>query len=84
MLKEKDTDTGVLEPTREMPEKVFIQLSCDDFKLNEDGSWVTTRGVEIDGPRGKQRLIPAGRTFSRGQMSIFGLDLAVVLEKQCG
>lgn len=60
----------------------LLELSCRDFRSDGDGSWVTTRQIDIGLPGAEQRLIPEGRRFSRGQKFLLGLDLAVVLEKQ--
>ena len=60
----------------------FIQLVLDDFKRAEDGSWITTRQIDIIGRGEPQRLLADGHRFTRGQMTIFGLDLAAILEKQ--
>ena len=64
--------------------KTFLQLSCGDFQRNPDGTWECTRQINIIGPGGEQRLIPAGRKFDKGQMFILGVDLAAVLQCQCG
>ncbi|HEU0021973.1 MAG TPA: hypothetical protein VFR55_09935 [Dehalococcoidia bacterium] len=62
----------------------FLQLSCGDFQRNPDGTWETTRQLDLSGPGGAQMIIPAGRRFGKGQMFILGLDLAAVLQGQCG
>ena len=62
---------------------IILQLSCSDFQRNPDGSWVTTRQINVSGPGGDQMLIGAGRQVTKGQMFIFGLDLAAILERQC-
>jgi hypothetical protein len=62
----------------------FLQLSCGDFQHNPDGTWETTRQLDITGPGGEQKIVPAGRRFDKGQMFILGLDLAAVLQRQCG
>ena len=61
----------------------MLQLSNSDCQRNPDGSRFATRQINISGPEGDQILIGAGRHFTKGQMFIFGLDLAAVLERQC-
>jgi hypothetical protein len=62
----------------------IIQISCGDFQGNPDGSWTATKQIDLVGSAGSQKLIPAGRRFARGEMYMFGLDLAAFLDKQCG
>ncbi|MDA0735016.1 MAG: hypothetical protein O2909_12470 [Chloroflexi bacterium] len=62
----------------------FLQLSCGDFQRNPDGTWESTRQIDLTGHGGDQMLIPAGRKFDKGQMFILGVDLAAVLQRQCG
>ncbi|MFQ6026652.1 MAG: hypothetical protein ACE5Q6_03960 [Dehalococcoidia bacterium] len=62
---------------------MLLELSYADFQRNSNGSWVTTRQINISGPNGEQMLIAEGRRFTKGQMFILGLDLAAVLEQQC-
>jgi hypothetical protein len=72
------TDTGP-----EAATGMLFQLTCDDFRRNADGSWVTTRQINIQGPGGEQMVLAADRRFERGQMFLFGLDLAATLDKHC-
>lgn len=65
------------------PPHVFIQLSSDDFRRTDDGSWVTTREILITGETETQRMIKEGKEFKRGDLTLFGLDLAAVLDKHC-
>lgn len=60
----------------------LLRLSLADFHRNADGFWITTKPITISGPGGKQILIGAGRRFSKGQMFLFGLDLAAILDRQ--
>ena len=76
---------GVMTQSRKQAvDQTFLRLTCGDFKHNPDGSWVTTRQINIVGNGGEQMLILAGRRFTKGQMFILGLDLAAILERQCG
>ena len=59
----------------------LLRLSLADFQRNPDGSWITTRPITISGFGGKQTLVAAGRRFSNGQMFMFGLDLAAILDR---
>ena len=61
----------------------LLRLSLTDFQRNADGSWITTRPITIRGPGGKQTLVAVDRRFSKGQMFMFGLDLAAILDQQC-
>jgi hypothetical protein len=79
MLKEMGKTTE-----KRTPSDVLLQIRWDDFRQEEDGSWVTTREIVIDGPGGTDRLIKADRGFKRGEMSVFGIDLAALLEKHLG
>jgi len=63
--------------------QVLLELSLQDFRRESDGSWVTTRQINIGTPGAERMLIGEGRRFSGGQMFLLGLDLAEVLEKQC-
>lgn len=60
---------------------VFIQLSSDDFRRTDDGSWVTTREILITGATENQRMIKEGKEFKKGDLTLFGLDLAAILDK---
>lgn len=60
----------------------LLRLSLANFNRNADGSWITTKPINISGPGGKQTLVAAGRRFSVGQMFMFGMDLAAILERQ--
>ena len=82
MVEETEMTPDEQEPTSMATGSVFIQLALDDFQRTEDGSWITTKQVDTVGPGEPQRLLPGGRRFTRGQMTIFGLDLAAILEKQ--
>ena len=62
----------------------IIQISCSDFQRNPDGSWTAIRQINHCGAKGSRKLIPEGRVFGKGQMFMFGLDLAAFLEDQCG
>jgi len=64
-------------------EALLLCLSCEDFRRTPDGSWITTRQINFSGPNGEQMLLAEGRQFKAGQMFIFGLDLAAVLERHC-
>ncbi len=81
MLKEMEKTSGDISPDRELSENVLVQICRDDFRLQDDGSWITTREITINGHGGTQRLIKAGREFKKGELSMFGLDLAAVLER---
>ncbi len=83
MLKEKDVASEAHETAGEGRNEVFIQISCNDFQRNEDGSWVTVRQLDVYCRQGQRKLLDAGRRFNRGQLSIFGLDLAALLEEHC-
>lgn len=63
--------------------RTLLQISLDDFQRNEDGSWVTTRAIEIGGPDDKRVLLGAGRRFNKRELAIFGLDLAAILDRHC-
>ncbi len=63
--------------------KTLLHLSCDDFRRETDGSWVTTRRINLTGPNGDYMLIAEGRRFKSRQMFVFGRDLADILDQQC-
>ena len=63
--------------------QVLIQLTSDDFSRNDDGSWQTVREVLITGDKENQRLIKEGKVFGKGELMIFGLDLAAILDRHC-
>lgn len=71
-------------PGKKSAGTTFLQLSCGDFRRNPDGTWESTRQIDIVGAGGEQMIIPSGRRFDKGQMFILGLDLAAVLQRQCG
>ena len=58
----------------------LLHLSYDDFRRETDGSWVTTRHINVAGPNGDQTLIAEGRRFKSRQMFMFGRDLADILD----
>ncbi len=58
----------------------LLHLSYDDFRRETDGSWVTTRQINVAGPNGDQTLIAEGRRFKSRQMFMFGRDLADILD----
>ena len=59
----------------------LLHLSYDDFRRETDGSWVTTRQINVAGPNGDQTLIAEGRRFKSRQMFMFGRDLADILDQ---
>ena len=53
-------------------------LNCSDFKKNPDGSWSPVRPVTLNGV-----TMGPGVSFNPG-VSFGGVDLASILNKQCG
>jgi hypothetical protein len=64
-------------------QRSFVQISIDDFLKNDDGTWVAVKEVVITGPSEAQTLIKEGRQFGKGEMMLFGMDLAAILERHC-
>ncbi len=83
MAKEMKRSSGKPPSDSKLMDNVLVQLCRDDFRRQEDGSWVTIREITINGHGGVQRLMNVGREFKKGELSIIGLDLATLLEKQC-
>ena len=81
MLKQMDKSSKTQKSNPDAQRNVLLKVFWDDFQQQEDGSWVTTREITIDGPGGTDRLIKAGREFKRGELSIVGIDLAALLDK---
>ncbi len=67
--------------TDENTSQTLLHLSYDDFRREADGSWVTTRQINVAGPNGKQMLIAEGRRFKSRQLFMFGRDLADILDR---
>ena len=69
--------------TDKNPSKTLLHLSYDDFRREADGTWVTTRQINVAGPNGEQTLIAEGRRFKSRQMFMFGRDLVDILDRYC-
>ena len=74
---------GRVDTNSETAGGVLFRLTCADFRQNPDGSWTTTRQINLDGPGGSQMVLAADRRFERGELFLFGLDLAATLDKYC-
>ncbi len=61
--------------------QVLVRLSGEDFRRNENDPWVAVREILITGPTETQPLIKEGREFKKGDLTIFGVDLAAMLER---
>lgn len=71
----------VAESGRATDEKMLLQISSSDFRRDPDGTWEVVRPLAVSGPGGDHVLVAAGRRFGKGQMFMFGLDVAVILER---
>ncbi len=69
--------------TDKNPSQTLVHLSYDDFRREADGTWVTTRQINVAGPKGEQTLIAEGRRFKSRQLFMFGRDLADILDLYC-
>ena len=56
-------------------------VTCQSFRKNDDGSWISILTTDIATPTGSIR-IPAGMTFVKGK-TLLGEDVAGLLEKNC-
>jgi hypothetical protein len=72
-----------VDPNPGTADGVLFQLTCADFRRNPDGSWITTRQINLKEPGGTQMALAADRRFERGELFLFGLDLAATLDKYC-
>ena len=61
-----------------------LDIPCDGFARNPDGSWTPTRDVNIPNPTGAGVVTVGSAVSFRPGVPILGLDLAAVLERQCG
>jgi hypothetical protein len=60
-----------------------LDIPCDGFVRNPDGSWTPTRDVDIPNPTGAGVVTVGAAVSFRPGGSLLGLDLAAVLERQC-
>jgi len=65
-----------------MQQKNAIAITCEAFKKNSDGSWVSIQVNDVNTPYGVIR-IPPGMKLTKG-MNIAGTDIAEVLDENCG
>ena len=59
----------------------MLEIPCEAFKKNPNGSWTCIKPVTIKGPKGEIG-IGVGMTFTRG-VSFMGINLAELLDKDC-
>ncbi len=81
MVKQMEKDPAHPSGAEADERRPLVQLSIDDFLRNDDGTWVSVREVVITGPAETQTLIKEGRQFGKGEMMLFGMDLAAILER---
>jgi hypothetical protein len=60
-----------------------LDIPCDGFARNPDGSWTPTRDVNIPDPGGGGVVTVGSAVSFRPGVPFRGLDLADVLERQC-
>lgn len=60
-----------------------LDIPCDGFARNPDGSWTPTRDVNIPNPAGAGVVTVGSAVSFRPGVPFLGLDLAGVLERQC-
>ncbi|MFC1926853.1 hypothetical protein ACFLWV_03795 [Chloroflexota bacterium] len=59
----------------------MLNIPCEAFQKNPDGSWSCVRPVTISGPSGQIQIGP-GMSFNRGVL-FMGVDLATLLDENC-
>jgi len=66
----------------EQPTLASINLSCSDFKQNQNGSWSPLHTIKITRAHGTGVKMGPGTSFDEG--AVFGgVRLAQVLHKEC-
>jgi len=63
------------------PLNAKIDVECDAFQKNSDGSWTLNRKTVVNEGIYGQILEP--RTFRKNDVNVFGFDLTRVLEQDC-
>jgi hypothetical protein len=64
-------------PAPSPPTLSSLELTCTDFKHNQNGSWSPLHPIQVGGVR-----ILAGVSFREGTV-FSGIDLAAILKKEC-
>ncbi len=60
---------------------ILIELECDAFRKNPNGSWTLTRKTEVKYRISSIFLEPS--TFRKNDIDVFGAELTSVLERNC-
>jgi hypothetical protein len=58
-----------------------VQVQCDAFRKNSDGTWTQTRKTEAT--YGIASMLVNGTTFRRNEIFVFVVDLVALLELKC-
>jgi hypothetical protein len=73
--------SGVATPAGAQPLNSKIEVECDAFQKNQNGSWTLNHETVVNHDIYGQVLTPG--TFRKNDVNVFGFDLIRVLEQVC-
>src|ERR1700682_4539128 len=72
---------GLASTARTQPLNTVVEVECDAFRKNPDGSWTLSRTTEVK--QGIFGLLLEPATIRKNDKNVFGFDLTRVLEQNC-
>jgi len=72
---------GLASSARTQPLNTVIEVECDAFRKNPNGSWTLSRKTQVK--NGIYALLLEPATFRKNDINVFGFDLTRVLEQNC-